>query len=260
MPYIAIEDARLFYARHSPTAVDGPLLLLIHGAGGSHLDWPAQLRRIPGVQTLALDLPGHGRSTGPGLSTVEDYAAAVAGFINQLELTGVILGGHSLGGAIALELAIQRLPHLQALVLFGSGARLRVLPELLGSLPDNPTRAIELIIARQWSPNAPPQLVQLSRRRLKQVDPAILLGDLKACNQFDIMNALGEVQLPTLAITGTADRMTPLKYAQFLANTIPNARAVAIEEAGHQLMLEKPEEVAAAVVAFLNEVTSGPAT
>ncbi|MBP6788450.1 MAG: alpha/beta fold hydrolase, partial [Candidatus Promineofilum sp.] len=96
MPYINVTDRRLFYTDQQPDAA-GPALLLLHGAGGSHLVWPGALRRLAGTRVLALDLPGHGRSAPPGRRAIAHYTAAVADFIAAVGLPEVVIAGHSMG-------------------------------------------------------------------------------------------------------------------------------------------------------------------
>ena len=97
MPYVNVNNRRLFYTHQQPAAA-GPALLLLHGAGGSHLVWPGALRRLAETRVLALDLPGHGRSAPPGRRTIAHYAAAVNDFIAAAGLPEVVIAGHSMGG------------------------------------------------------------------------------------------------------------------------------------------------------------------
>ena len=74
MPYLDLNGERVYYALHR-NQMDGVPVLLIHGAGENHLVWPIGLRRLPGTIVYAIDLPGHGKSTGMGRSTIADYVA-----------------------------------------------------------------------------------------------------------------------------------------------------------------------------------------
>ena len=108
-----------------------PPLLLIHGAGGSRLHWPPGIRRLTGWRVLAIDLPGHGDSPGPGERSIEAYTGCVLEWLDEYGVERVIPAGHSMGGAIALTLALQAPDRLAGMVLVGSGARLRVAPSIL---------------------------------------------------------------------------------------------------------------------------------
>lgn len=253
MPYVTVHERKLFYAQQRGP-LHKPALLLLHGAGGSHLDWPAELRRLPDTAVYTLDLPGHGRSAVPGYNCVTDYANSAADFITTLPLNRVVLVGHSMGGAIALDLGLRRLPQLAGLILIGSGARLPVAPAILDQVLTDFNAATAFIVQHEWAAHIPAQVRQLSLERLRQTPPAMLHGDFVACNTFDVRHRLAEIALPTLIIGGTADKMTPLKFSQFMAEHIPNAQLVALPEAGHMMTLEQPTAVAAVVQDFLTNL------
>jgi pimeloyl-ACP methyl ester carboxylesterase len=84
--------------------------------------------------------------------------------------------------------------------------------------------------------------------------PSTFLADFHACNGFDMMSRLGEIAVPTLVVTGDEDRLTPLKYGEYLATNIPGAVLKIIHGAGHLAMLEKPTEVNAVITAFLHSL------
>ena len=253
MPFVHVEDQELFYAFREGNGDRRSSLLLIHGAGGSHLDWPPELRSMDGRDVYALDLPGHGRSAPPGCSTIADYADIVTSFIKAIAVQRITLVGHSMGGAIVQTIGLHPPPPVTGLVLLGSGARLRVAPAILeGIVPDFDNTA-GLITDLAWSENTPVELRQLAKRRLLESDPTTMYGDFLACNDFDLMNALNEIRLPTLVIVGSLDRLTPQKYSIFLAERILHARLQVVEGAGHMVMLERPSEVAGAMKAFIND-------
>jgi pimeloyl-ACP methyl ester carboxylesterase len=229
--------------------------VLIHGAGGSHLHWPAELRRLPDHPVIVLDLPGHGRSQGPGRDEIRDYAADVTAFLDALGLQRAVVGGHSMGGAVAQWMALAHPGRLLGLLLIGTGAKLRVAPAVLDAVRENPELAISIIIDWSFGPDAPEGIRALARRALEEIDPAVLHGDLVACDRFDILHRLGEIEVPTLVIGATEDRMTPLRFAEYLAENLPEAELRVVEGAGHQMALERPQEVADAVAAFMDRLT-----
>jgi pimeloyl-ACP methyl ester carboxylesterase len=251
VPYVTVNGEKLFYADHRDTLQRGPVVVLVHGAGGSHLDWPAELRRLPDVRLLALDLPGHGRSGGSGRNSVGAYRGDVSAFLDALDLTRVVLVGHSMGGAIVQDMALHAPARLAGIVLVATGAKLRVAPELLESLAADHGRAVDFIVTHEYASNAPEQLVRLGRARLLETRPDVLQGDYTACNAFDVMSELSRISVPTLLIGGTADEMTPPKYLSFLAERIPGAQLRLIDGSGHMVALEQPAVVAQAVSDFL---------
>jgi len=256
MPYIDSQDCRLYYSTWQGDARDAhPPLVLIHGAGGTHQHWPPHLRRLSETNVYALDLPGHGHSPGPGQNTIAGYRDRALAWADTLSLPRFVLAGHSMGGAIAQDLALHAQDRLAGLVLVGSGARLRVHPAILqGVQEDFPATAKQLC---DWalSETASQKSRRQYLRRLLEVDPGVLLGDFRACDRFDVCEQLGSISVPTLVIGGLSDRLTPPKYSQFLHDHIPDARLLLVENAGHMLMLEQPAKVIEAIKAFIQEKT-----
>ncbi len=248
MPFVTVGETSVFY---TVSGRRGPAVVLIHGAGGSHLHWPAGMRRLPGAAVYAVDLPGHGRSGGEGRTRIEDYAADILGFMDGVGIGRGVLVGHSMGGAIAQMTALLAPDRVAGLVLVGTGAKLRVAPALLeGILQDYPG-VLGLMAEWAWGPGADPALVARGRQMMARVPSRVVWGDFAACDQFDIRERLGEIAAPTLVISGSEDRMTPPRFGQYLAEHIPGARLILVEGAGHMVMLEKPEEVARAVREWL---------
>jgi pimeloyl-ACP methyl ester carboxylesterase len=251
MPFAQIGEQVLFY---TVSRRGGPALILIHGAGGSHLHWPAALRRMPGATVYAVDLPGHGRSEGPGREHIEDYVADIVRFMDAVGVSRGVLVGHSMGGAIAQMTALMAPERVAGLVLVGTGARLRVAPALLDGILQDARGALALITEWAWGPEADPAMVARGRQMMARVNPRVVWGDFAACDRFDIRERVGEITAPALVITGSEDRMTPPKFGQWLAERIPGARFVLVEGAGHMVMLEKPDQVASAVREWLKAV------
>lgn len=250
MPYAGLDTGKLFYAlSRGPGA---PTLVLIHGAGGSHLHWPAELRRLPGATVYALDLPGHGRSDGPGCDTIAAYVTALVGFLDATGTERAVLAGHSMGGAISQMAALTHPGRVAGLVLVGTGARLRVAPAILDGILQDFDGAIDLVTRFAWAKEAPQELTRRGREMMAQTAPEVIHGDFVACDAFDVMQRLNEIDAPTLVITGTADLLTPHKYGAFLADHIPNARLVTVEAGGHMMALEQPVPVARAVAEFIS--------
>jgi pimeloyl-ACP methyl ester carboxylesterase len=251
MPYTTVAGERLFYALVEGDPTHKRNLILVHGAGGDHTHWSAELRRLPGANVYALDLPGHGRSTGRGRTSVGDYADTVDLFVQTLGMEQASVVGHSMGGAIAQTLALRRPHWLVSVVLVGTGARLRVNPMILEGLQTNFEATIDTICQWAYGPTTSEQMLRRGRQQLLSVDPVAIHGDYAACDAFDIMDQVGNIALPTLILTGTADKMTPPKYGQYLHDRIPGAQLVEIKDGGHMMAVEKPAEVSQAVAHFL---------
>ncbi len=250
MPHVIPPSGRkLWYAQHGKEARPLPLVL-IHGAGGSHLDWPPALRRIvsDATCTLAPDLPGHGRSDPPGRDSVGDYARDIAAWLEAMDISQAVFCGQSMGGAIAQTLALDRPDLVRALVLIATGARLPVSSTLIESLAEDPDAAYDRIAANLYQDE---NARQRARAWLDQVAPEVMIGDLRASDAFDARGRLGAIRAPALVIHGTADQTTPLKFGEYLAEHIPHAQMTTIEGAGHMVSLQRPAAVAEAVARFL---------
>lgn len=248
MPFQTIAGEDIFYSLCHAKAKRA--FILVHGAGGDHTHWPRALRASPLASVYGLDLPGHGRSGGTGRTSVEAYADFIQTFVNQLKLKQVAVFGHSMGGAVAQCLALRRPDWLKALVLVGTGARLHVAPAILDTIIADPQTFLDLAPQYNFAPGAPESLVGRIRTGFARTDPHVIHGDFTACNRFDIMQDLHHITLPTLIISATHDRLTPLKYGQYLHTHIPESHLHIIENAGHMMALEKPVEFMAAVEAF----------
>jgi pimeloyl-ACP methyl ester carboxylesterase len=198
-----------------------------------------------------LDLPGHGRSGGTGRSSIADYAAFLIGFLDAQQLQRAVIAGHSMGGATAITMALQYPQRVAGVVLVGTGARLRVLPAILDGTLNDFENTIDLMCEYAYSSRTPQQLVRQGQRQMLQVPPKIIHDDFAACDAFDVMERLGEIHCPTLVICGTKDRLTPPKYSKYLVDRIANAELELIAGAGHMVMIEKPDLVAAAIGAAL---------
>lgn len=233
-----------------------PPVLLLHGAAGDHLSWPAEVRRIPGYRVYALDLPGHGKSGGRGIQTIPAFAQAVIDWLESVHLHSAVFIGHSMGGAIALQLALDHPDHVLGLGLIGSGARLRVNPELIDHASNQTTfhNAIRLIVEWSFSTSASPIVTAAVTRRMDETRAGVLYSDLLACNDFSVVERLGQIHKPTLVLVGNEDRMTPLRNSQFLAQQITGAELRVLSGAGHMAMLEQPKATAEAVAEFLTGI------
>jgi len=253
MPAVALPQGSLYYSQQKADAIQQPPLVLVHGAGGSHLDWPPELRRLPGVRVIALDLPGHGRSAGPGRSDTLAYAEAVGALLDALDIEHVVIAGHSMGGAVALQMALHRPDRVAGLILMGTGSKLPIDPTLPRRIVEAAEETVDWIVEWSWGIHAPESFRRLSRQRLLEVSPQVLRGDYLACQSFDVRDRLDRIAVPTLVMCAAEDRLVRPKFGLTLAERIPNARLVMIEQAGHMFPLEKAPLVAQAVLAWFAE-------
>lgn len=225
----------------------GPALVFVHGAGEDHTIWRFQTRWLAhrGYRVLAPDLPGHGRSGGPGFESIVAGAGWLGEFLTGRLPAPATVVGHSMGALIALEAAATDPTPFARLVLVGSGRRLPVHPRLQEAAAEDLPLAAALIAA--WSmPGAdrgghpePGTWQQGGILRLAgRSRPGVLAADLAACNRYQGPTAWPGV--PTVVVSGAEDRMLGPEAAPDLARAIPGAVLHLMEGCGHDPMVEAP--------------------
>jgi pimeloyl-ACP methyl ester carboxylesterase len=258
VPHIQAGRSRIHFVELGP-APTGRLspVVFIHGAGGSHQIWFHQLKGLGGRRkVIALDLPGHGDSNGSGADRIEGYRDLLKEFLAERGLHRTVLVGHSMGGAITQSFALAYPDRLAAIVLVGTGARLRVHPKIFAGLRDDPAGAVGIITRSARAPDASPEEIEQDAEAMLRTPVEVIERDLRACDAFDLMEQVKEIMTPALVICGTADLMTPPKYAEYLHQHITGSELAFISGAGHMVMLEKPDEVNRAIDAFLDRLSA----
>jgi len=256
---LTVNDAEVFVAtggREFDATL--PTVVLLHGAGFDHTTWALHSRWFAyhGFGLLAPDLPGHGRSAGKPLATIADMADWVAALLDAAGATRAKLVGHSMGSLIALETAARHPQKVSGLSLIGTAATMTVGPDLLKAAEANDRAAIDMVsiwglgFQAELGGSLAPGLWMHSgaQRVLEQCRPGVLYNDLAACNAYQgALAAAAKVSVPVTLILGERDMMTPAKAGKALAAALPNARAVVLPGAGHMMMVERPDELLAAL-------------
>ncbi|WP_143028686.1 alpha/beta fold hydrolase [Quadrisphaera sp. DSM 44207] len=243
----------------------GRPVVLAHGYTATHGDW---LPVVPGLlaagrRVLALDLPGHGRSSrGRGRLDVGRLADAVQAVLEHLDLRDAVLGGHSLGGTAALALAARdparAAERVRALVTVAAPPQFRRPPEVgtiaFGASPLTPAlldaRASGRLLVRLQivGPGAAPEVVDAVRRRWSACPLPTRWACARGVLGADLRPLLPAVPVPVTAVAGGADRICPPSRAHLIADRVPRGRAVVLDGAGHATPLERPAEVTAALL------------
>ncbi len=230
-----------------------PPVLMVHGAGMDRTVWSQQTRYLAhhGFSAMAVDLPGHGDSSGELLSTVDEMADWLAGLIRALDLGPVRLVGHSMGCLIALETAARHGDVTERLVLMGAAAAMPVHPDLLGAAKRNEILAPQLMTA--WAHgtrahiagNPTPGLWMRSgcQALLERAADGVIYNDLFACSSYEAGDIAGQVKCPITVIVGSEDKMTPPKATAQLVAGFSEVELLHLEGIGHMMMLEAPDQI-----------------
>jgi len=238
-----------------PLDANKPTLVFIHGSSQNRLFWRSQVQTLGDVaNTVAMDLPGHGTSQGPGYDQVTDYVQAVMDFIDEEKIPHPIPCGLSLGGAIALELLIDHGERISAGILMNTGARLKVNPLIFETIQNDFDKFVESIVVMGISGKSDVDALRPLIQEVSVCTPDVAAGDFQACNRFDVMDRLHLIKTPVLVMTARDDVLTPAKYGKYLGEQISGATVQSIEDAGHLSPLEKPDEINKAIRQFLQQL------
>jgi pimeloyl-ACP methyl ester carboxylesterase len=247
-----------------------PSVLLIHGAQNDHSVWLLQSRYLAhhGLNALAVDLPGHGKSGGAPCPTVEAYADWLLALIDALGVTRCALVGHSMGSLIALACAALRPQAVTHLALVGTAYPMQVSQPLLDAARERPDEAMRMVnrysistVAAKpaqpgpgaWLHGGSLRLMQRLQAQAAAHSPGtnLFANDFAACNAYaGGLDAAARVACPVLFVLGRADQMTQPRAAKPLQQALPQARTVLVD-AGHALMAEAPDAVLDALREFL---------
>ncbi len=230
-------------------------LVFIHGSGGDHTNWVQQYTPLKEQFSIAaLDLPGHGRSQGPGEQEVSAYVEWVKKILDSLGICKPIMIGHSLGAAICLSFVIRYPDAATAVVPVGGRVKMPVNTAILEGLKQDPDAVIALAAKLSVAKANRERCSELLRESLARVNPRIILDDFIACSGLDITEAAAEIRIPALVVCGAEDKMTPPPLSQFIRDCIPEAKLAMIEGTGHFVMLEDPKAFNAVLIDFVNSL------
>jgi 3-oxoadipate enol-lactonase len=245
-----------FISGHWPLDKDKPTLVFIPGAALTSIFWEPQINYFrEAANTVAVDLPGHGASHGPGKESISDYAQAVSDFIDLIEAPRPVPCGLSMGGAVAQQLLILNGDRFPAGILINTGARLKVMPLIFETIQKSYGNFVEMLCVFAISNKSDTEKNRALIEACSKCRPDVVLGDFKACDSFDVIEKLCLIEVPVLVLTASDDNVTPAKYGIFLEKNIKNARLANIENAGHLSPIEKPHEVNRSIHDFLSRIS-----
>jgi pimeloyl-ACP methyl ester carboxylesterase len=257
MPTLQLHDIRLYYE----IAGQGDPVVFIHGLGSSARDWEYQVPFFaPRYRVVVFDVRGHGRSDKPtGPYSVPLFAQDAAALIRALEAAPAHVVGISMGGMIALQLAVDEPALVRSLVVVNSGPELvvRTFRERLMILQRFlivrllRMRKMEEVLSQRLFPR-PDQapLRQMFVERWAENDPRAYREAMRALVGWSVADRLGDIRCPTLVIASDQD-YTPVSAKEAYVARMPNARLVVIPDAHHAVTVERPEEFNQALLDFL---------
>lgn len=230
---------------------DLPGVVLIHGAGMDRTTWQMQSRWLAhhGYRVAAVDLPGHGLSSGAPLETIEEIGEWTAGLVHELGLAPAHLVGFSLGTYAVMEAASQDPTCAESLVLIGTATDMPVHPELLTTSYDDIPKASRLMTswgigsrAHRGGHQSPGTWLIGASNALIEGQPENALGhDMAACNAYKgAVAAASKVAVPVTFVLGTEDKMTPIKKSGDLLDAVQNKTVVRMDKIGHMMPIEDP--------------------
>ncbi len=236
-------------------------LLLLHGAGVSARSWINQLQGLgQALRVVAIDLPGHGESEPIDEATVEGYADAARGLLAALGSRKVSVAGHSLGGAVAQALGARHPEVVKGLVLLSTCAKLPEIDEsqgrLLWYLPGPIRKIVFFSMAKKilFAPGASRQAILVGMEEIRTCRPETILKDVAAAKAMDLEEVVRGLNVPTLILCGSRDRLTPPAVSTRLNELISGSRLQLVEGAGHMLPLEAADRVNQEILDFVESV------
>jgi pimeloyl-ACP methyl ester carboxylesterase len=258
-----VDGHRIFAATGGkPFDLGRPAIVFLHGAGMDHTVWALQTRYFAyrGRSVLAVDLPGHGKSEGDALESIEAIADWLPALLDAAGAAQAAVVGHSLGALAALACAARHPARVGVLALLGVAPKMPVHPDLLAAAEADQHLAFELVTS--WAHGTTghvggmrvPGLWLLGggERLLERAKPGVLFNDLRACDSYQgALEAAAMVACPTLLALGADDKMTPARAGRKLAGEIADSEVRVIPGAGHMMMLEKPDETLAALKSLI---------
>lgn len=231
---------------------EAPALVMLHGAGMDHTVWTmlARYHARRGYNVLAPDLPGHGRSGGSSLDSIEAMADWLEALLARENAKTPYLLGHSMGSLVALETAVRLGDGCAGLAMLGTSVPMPVGPALLQAAQNNEQSAIDMIclfghdtVAQLGgNPVGGVNVLNTAVRLMQGSADGVLFNDLTACNNWQTgLQRAEQLTAPSTLILGRFDKMASPRSAPALVSALSNAQTLMIES-GHMMMSEAPEE------------------
>lgn len=233
-------------------------IVFIHGSGGNSGAWSFQYAELyKDFNIAAIDLPGHGKSSGRGSESIRDYVLHLKDLLEVLNLRRPILVGASLGSAVVLDFAVNFPEEAGGIVCVGGGLTMPVNPDMISGFRAQPQLSLDMMVKFSLARENREKFFAALRQSLGEADVETVAGDMIACSKFDITRDVGKITAPALVICGSEDKMMPPAASERIAGSIAGSKLVVIEGAGHMVMMEKPDAFNSALKDFAFAIHKG---
>ena len=240
-----------------PALSRGKRLVFLHGAGSTAAVWHRQLTHFAARHSpLAFDWPGHGRSSGTeALPSIPAYSEFTLALLDRLGVERAVLVGTSMGGVVALDVALRAPARVEALVATSTAAKVSLPAEMVETWRSVMNgRSAQPFTPFGYGEGASTEILREGWELQVRTDPRVRYFDLVLAQKIDLRARLGEIRRPTLVVHGAQDPIIPASQGAALAEGIAAAQYVEIPRAGHFPYREAPEAFDAAVDAFLEKL------
>ncbi|MDA0702942.1 MAG: alpha/beta fold hydrolase [Proteobacteria bacterium] len=204
MPSVEVAGREVFYeAPRESGAGHGHVVLLVHGAFDHHALWREIVHALArGHRLVAVDLPGHGRSTGPALNDAAGCRAFLAELVEALGLPPFVFCGHSMGGSMAVDFALHFPERVVGLIPVGSSPDWDIPAFFIDGWDTDPAAVYRENLAYLFSKKTAPDLITAYDRQIRSTPPSHCQADMRVCASFHQAGRLGEIDLPTCVVCG----------------------------------------------------------
>lgn len=252
MVFFNYRGKKIFY--ESKETKSRNVLIFLHGSGGDSNTWRNQFNIKSSYSIISLDLPSHGDSDRFEKLSLDLYVDVLKKFLDSNHYERVILCGHSLGGAVIQSYYFKYPEDVTALILMSTGAKLRVSPAILDALKRDYDVYLKQLNKVAFSKNTTNLIKEEYKDQSSLIGAEVTYYDFKICDDFNMFEETNLIEVPCLIICGVDDELTPVKYSKYFHDKIGNSKLALIENAGHMVMLEKPEKVNEIIQNFIEDL------
>ncbi len=240
-----------------------PTLLYIHGAGMERITFGEHLMTPPNYNAIRVDLPNHGDSEFVGLDryhSLHTYCDDLLALMNVLQIDRAVICGHSMGGGVALLMALHHPNRIPGAIVINGSARMRLHPRMLAALPGEVYRSAENMLLAAFPALDRSNLVPLSAAdadnedgylQFLRINPRVLLRDYWLCHTFDLNAQLTDITAPVLVVSGGQDKIFPPRQIALMEDALPAATYTEFPDCGHFTPAEIPDKLTATIAQWL---------